>query len=272
MPRNTRKTQPAAEVKQAKVAPVIAKERKLYKPKTAKDFNTYVNQLCKTTTAMRDSMTKNTNKELLPDGFTPPEASKFDEIIESMKELRESYKDLASRKKRETSTSNYGLKTPQYMNLHMVNFVNNHGDLDDDLRIDLNGDKGVFDRISLTKFWVFYIKKHKLKDVNNKAIIQPDKPMYELFSRKIFPGGKSTYDLLKERIREIKNGDDYKSSNNSAKYNEDPKTRDVTGFNYAALQVLLAPFFVNEYTIPNQQDYIEKLQRTTKFFSPVEAQ
>lgn len=268
MPPKTATIQTKKKVKTETSEPVKESvKRELYKSREPKEFNATITELAKVATQMKDNLYKQINEEHLTNSTKVPDRADFDSIIERVKSLKDPYKELTARKKREASPSNYGLKTPQYMNGDMCQFVNKHAGFDREMLVDIDSktDKGVFDRITLTKFWVEYIRKNELKDKDNKSLIVPDAAMNQLFGAKL-PSGLTYFQSLEKRVTEIKSENGYKSTNNSARFNKD-STGKVVGFNFAALQIILAPVFQVYYRIPNQEKYIEKLTKQNTFLT-----
>lgn len=264
------KVQNKRKVKTESTEPVKeAVKRKLYEQKSCKDFNSTITELAKTATTMKERLYKQVNEEFMTNGHKLPERSEFDQIIESIKALKDPYKELNTREKRKPSPNNHGLKTPTYMSGDMCRFVNEHAGLPKELLIDIDSkiDKGVFGRISLTKFWVHYIKKNNLKDLDDKALIIPDSAMNKLFTSKL-ADGTTFYQNLEKRINELKAEQKQKGSNsNAARFNKDSTGR-ITGLNFAALQIVVSPVFELGYTIPNQEKYLDKLNKINVFLTP----
>lgn len=253
----------------------INKKRKYNKKTiTIKEFNNKLDYIYNELSKMIDKFYKQINEEYMPEGYNIPDRGYINELLKDIKSLRNDFKIYVNENKNtnKTTKSNYGLKIPQYLNINMTKFVNSHGDLPQDLKIYVNEkiNYGVFSRISLTKFWVYYIEKNKLKDKNNKSIIMIDDNMRKLFNNiyKVDDDGNNiTYlDFFRNRIDEINNANTNKKNNNYSKYITDDNNV-ITGFNFAALQVIIAYYFINGYIIPNNHKYIDRLDKINKYFS-----
>lgn len=243
------------------------KERKRFTPLSYREYCTELNQLTKKLEKAKEDMWK-VNKDHLPENFELPDKKKIDQLLEHLESTKSLYKDLSTKTKHSSSNS-FGLRTPQYMSKDMTDFVSKHSDFPEELVPDRHKDLSVFDRITLTKFFMYYVQKNKLKDSDRPSMIKVNDEMSRLFERKT-ASGDSYFDMMKKRIRELKYEAAKKKRKNvntsaCAQYEETTDGK-VKAFNHAALQTLFIPFFENGYQIPGQKEYCDKLKQISDYY------
>ena len=235
----------------------VKKKRNAYVPKTVQGFNEFANALTKATKSIKDAVTKNVTKEVLPATFQVPTDEDWQAVLTGLDELKASYKELSA-KKHKTAHPSLGLKTPQYMHSSMARFVNENGDLPKNLLIEIRGTKSVFNRTTLTQFCSYYANKNKLKSDKSKGMFALDKPMQDLFSAVV--DGRVPFEALEARVKELQAQPDYNPDNpNRARFEKDANGK-IVSVNNSAIQILFVPFFESNYSVPGKEEYIEKLK------------
>lgn len=244
------------------------------KVKSEKEVLNYLNQLSKSLNSMSTHITKYTqNKESYPENIKQGVENTeevFRKLTNDITTAREMVVEVC-RKKRKNVNGNLGLKTPQYVTENVLNFINNYGNLPKKLMLHVN-DKGygVIDRSTLTTFWSYYTKTNNLKNLEKKGMMNTNSNMKKLFSSKIRDPdyrGKTYFQMMIEEVESLQQNPNYnKENSNRAQYVIDPNTNEIQSFNNASLQILIKPFFRNDYKITNKDDYVEHLAQLKNFF------
>jgi len=245
---------------------------------TGKLITSNITQIVRSLHLMKTAVEKNTqNKDMYPDDIAAAvedSLKKFDKLTESILALKASVKTV-NNKKRHVSENNLGLRSPQYVNGIILDFINEHGDLPDELLIDINQQKyGAFDRSTMTTFWSYYANKNGLKSPNKGGLTLTDDNMNRLFNTRINNprdpkyNDKTYYRVMVEEIKALQQSKNYKTNNsNRAQYlPADSDGSVITAFNNAALQILLKSFFQNDYNIQNKDAHVERLTLTKEHF------
>lgn len=253
--------------------PSAAKQRQLL---SQKDFSSKISDITKCVNSMAATIEKRTDdKELYPEELrnaVEESVATAKQLAIELKTLKTMAKELYN-KKRHVSNSNLGLRAPQYVTAPIVRFINEHGNLPQELHVSIN-EKGYgpFDRSTMTTFWSYYARENGLKNAGKGGMTSTDINMNRLFGA-VIPdkskyGGKTYYQVMVEEIKELQQSQNYKPHNsNRAQF--EPAESDgtsITSFNNAALQILLKPFFQNEYKLPHKESLVPKLFKIKKYF------
>jgi predicted transcriptional regulator len=242
---------------------------------TQKQFTTVVNNAGKTVASMVTAIEKNTdNKEMYPDELVNAVNSSLEtahDLVEKLKALKLSVKGVYG-KKRQISTTNLGLRSPQYVTAPILKFINKHGGLPPNLHLGINKQGyGIFDRSTMTTFWSYYARQNNLKNGMKGGMTFTNDEMNALFGTPIPVAdyeGRTYYQTMVLEIKKLQQVKGYKALNsNRAQYEPaDGDGSTITAINNASLQILLKPFFQNSYQVCHQHDFLAKLVEVKQHF------
>ncbi len=129
------------------------------------------------------------NKRKMKTGDNAPSKIEFNSINKMLDGMQKPYAKMSKKPKRKTTppkngNTSRGFKQERFFYKAGVSFVNSHGDLDDNLKLEpiaaVGGD-AVWNIAQATQLIVSYVERHHLKDPNEKTKITFDGPMTELF-------------------------------------------------------------------------------------------